>query len=290
MSKLKGMILGAYIGDALALGMHWIYDQEDIKSKWAGLETMTYPHAPYHACKVAGDFTHYGDQALFFHKYLKDGYSLTREKFYEKYYIFMSQYMGYRDHASQTTLDRIKTQTQGSKSNELGGATSLFTCLYFSYPNMDKALEAVDLRVSLTHDDWPLRQRANFLVQWTQGILGGGRPSDVLYKLMDKAAEVVKADLIKAEQVLAYGPAYAIKTLGQTCDSNQAFPGVLYLVLKYEKDFEAALINNVYGGGDSAARGMIVGGLLGAYYGEKNLPIHWLARMTHLKTLEDLLT
>ena len=64
MTAPSDIILGSLIGDALALGPHWIYDQAVIRHKLGHLTTYQAPITTYHAGKTAGDLTHYGDQTL----------------------------------------------------------------------------------------------------------------------------------------------------------------------------------------------------------------------------------
>ena len=59
-----------------------------------------------------------------------------------------------------------------------------------------------------------------------------------------------------------------IKQFGQMCGIAAALPGALHLVLKYPDDLRTALVENVMAGGDSAARGMVVGMMLGAPSGD----------------------
>ncbi len=60
------------------------------------------------------------------------------------------------------------------------------------------------------------------------------------------------------------------------CSIDSAFPGTIYLIAKYEDNFEVALVENVMAGGDSSARGMLVGMVLGAYQGFDVIPGLWL--------------
>jgi ADP-ribosylglycohydrolase len=50
-----------------------------------------------------------------------------------------------------------------------------------------------------------------------------------------------------------------------------------HLITKYEDNFKQAMIANVMAGGDSAARGMLTGMVLGAYHGLAGIPEPWLA-------------
>ena len=64
------------------------------------------------------------------------------------------------------------------------------------------------------------------------------------------------------------------------CAIKAALPGAVYTVLKNEDNLEKALIETVMAGGDSAARGMVVGMLLGAFHGREKIPSRWLERLT----------
>ncbi len=74
-------------------------------------------------------------------------------------------------------------------------------------------------------------------------------------------------------------PREMIPVFGQNCSGKSAFPSVMYFINRYEDDFEEALIENVAVGGDSAARGIVIGMILGAYHGEKTIPKDWLKDM-----------
>ena len=78
-NRLKGMVLGQFIGDAVSLGVHWIYNTKDIESAYPegllGFEVPAEGH--YHAGKQSGDPTHYGYAAWVLLE------SLTEETFFE---------------------------------------------------------------------------------------------------------------------------------------------------------------------------------------------------------------
>ena len=55
---------------------------------------------------------------------------------------------------------------------------------------------------------------------------------------------------------------------------------MIHLIAKYPTDLEAALVENTMAGGDSAARGMMAGMVLGAHLGEDAIPGRWRKAMT----------
>lgn len=290
MSKIRGMVLGSFVGDALALGPHWIYNIEDIKEKFGQIDGLTSPGTGYHKGKIKGDFTHYGDQALMLFQYVKLHVNLEKEPFYNHYKDFMKSYEGYLDHATKETLENLSRDIlNGSHSSELGGFTRYTPIIFMHQNDRQKGLEQVLLQTKYTHDNEILLERVDFLTQLTYRVLKGESPTDVVMNLKKTVSKTLFDDIEFAKNMVPHQTAYAMKQLGQSCDSDYAFPAVLYFVMKYEDDLKNALLENVYAGGDSAARGMVIGAILGAYHGEEKIPVNWLASMNQLKTLENLL-
>jgi ADP-ribosylglycohydrolase len=64
--------------------------------------------------------------------------------------------------------------------------------------------------------------------------------------------------------------------VGKASPTEGALPGALYFALKYRSSLEEALIANAGVGGDSAARGIVIGMLLGAVHGTPGIPARWL--------------
>jgi ADP-ribosylglycohydrolase len=81
----------------------------------------------------------------------------------------------------------------------------------------------------------------------------------------------------------------AISRFGQSCHTEEAFPGVVQLIARYERDLKEALIQSVMAGGDSAARGMMVGMVLGAHLGPESIPQEWLSELKKREHITELL-
>jgi ADP-ribosylglycohydrolase len=65
--------------------------------------------------------------------------------------------------------------------------------------------------------------------------------------------------------------------VGKASPTEGALPAALYFALRYETDLEAALVANANCGGDSGARAVVIGLLLGAAHGEEAVPARWAA-------------
>jgi ADP-ribosylglycohydrolase len=81
----------------------------------------------------------------------------------------------------------------------------------------------------------------------------------------------------------------AIQELGKTCHAPHAFPGTVQLIARHEDDLPEALIQCVMAGGDSAARGMLVGMVLGAYQGMEAIPEQWMQDLQARQEIDELL-
>jgi ADP-ribosylglycohydrolase len=63
------------------------------------------------------------------------------------------------------------------------------------------------------------------------------------------------------------------------CAVEAALPSTIHIIAKYEDNLKLALIENIMAGGDSAARGMLIGFILGCYHGLQSIPNEWLSAM-----------
>ena len=71
----------------------------------------------------------------------------------------------------------------------------------------------------------------------------------------------------------------ALVARGLDCHMPNAFPATLFVLLKHQDSFENALIENTMAGGDSAARGMLIGMVLGALHGVEAIPERLISRL-----------
>ncbi|MFN0068964.1 MAG: ADP-ribosylglycohydrolase family protein [Limisphaerales bacterium] len=77
--------------------------------------------------------------------------------------------------------------------------------------------------------------------------------------------------------------------LSPACYIGDAFPAALYFVLKYAAKPEAGLIANTMAGGENCHRGVVVGALLGAASGIAGWPSRWRTRLADHVRLGELI-
>lgn len=289
------MVLGSFVGDAMALGPHWVYNTNVLDKKFGRVEQYLDPLASYHKGKHKGDFTHYGDQALLLLESVSASAGFDHTAFARAWQAFFDDYQGYRDKATQTTLENMSAGgnplESGSPSDDLGGAARIAPILYAYSKDLDAAILAASHQTALSHNNPEVLAATDFFVRLVMGALTGETPSAIITNLVENQFK----DTDLAESV-ALGLASqgkdtrtVIAEFGQMCSVEAATPGTIHLIVSYENNFKKALVENVMAGGDSAARGMFVGMVLGAFLGIDAIPAEWLETLNARKRIEDLL-
>ncbi len=292
----KSMVLASFIGDALSLGVHWIYNTNVIDKKYGRVTDMMAPKlASFHHGKGKGEFTHYGDQTLLLMKSVASGNGFDPEQFANDWCAFIKTYEGYIDQATKTTLENFKAgkdaETAGSESDDLGGPARMAPLIYFYRDDPVGLVEAVKHQTWMTHNGPEIVATAEFFARTVLSVLNGDSPRAAMKKVMDAnfnrapfnewVAQGMDSDELDSRT--------AIKDFGQMCEVQAAFPATIHLIAKYQDNFEQAMIENIMAGGDSAARGMITGMVLGAYHGMDNIPERWMKGVTAHDQIVELL-
>ncbi|MGB8166994.1 MAG: ADP-ribosylglycohydrolase family protein [Chthoniobacteraceae bacterium] len=135
--KISGLLSGSLVGDALALGAHWIYDQQELLRDCGRVVDFLDPREDsYHPTKQAGEQTHYGDQELRVMDSIASHGGFELHDFAKDWERLWDGYGDYIDHATKDTLAHLSAgrpaTEPGSTSNELGGAARiapLLACL-----------------------------------------------------------------------------------------------------------------------------------------------------------------
>jgi ADP-ribosylglycohydrolase len=296
--KEKGdaMVMAAFIGDSLALGVHWIYDVDRIRKDFGRVDSLLKPDpASYHPTKDRGDFTHYGDQMLVLLHSVAAMKGFDLQDFSSRWRGLFKDYNGYVDKATKSTLDGYGAgkdpEAAGSSSTDLAGAARIAPLVRVYRDRTDLLVEAAKAQTRMTHRDPQVVECAVFFARVCSMVLAGASPLDAMKRVSetDPSVSPVKAWVAAGIQSTGKESTQAIVEFGQSCHAAQALPGVVHLIVKYESDLKEALVQAVMAGGDSAARAMAVGMVLGARLGWEGIPSEWLAALKKRDEIQKLL-
>ncbi len=296
-AQATAMVLASLVADSLALGAHWIYDTDDIDRRIGRVEKLLAPLPDsYHAGKSAGQFTHYGDQTLVLLQSLARTGDFSLTDFADGWRkLFTSGYPGYVDKATATTLENmdrdLPPEQCGSRSSDLGGAARIAPLVFRYRHDLDRLLAAVQAQTALTHNNPATLAGAAFIARTAWAVLNGTDPLPAMEEALEAGVDDIDLDIRIRSGLDSGGKTTrtVIKQFGQVCGIAAALPGAIHLILTYPTDLQTALIENVMAGGDSAARGLVAGMILGGALGEAAIPRDWLEGMVHGADIRKLL-
>ncbi|MDB6117834.1 MAG: hypothetical protein JWO08_1615 [Verrucomicrobiaceae bacterium] len=285
--RTRGMLLGAFVGDALALGPHWMYDRSKIEQKFGRISGLNDPATQYHPGKKAGDYTHLGDQMLVLQRSIQiHGGLFDPKDFLQSWKAFWTDpaTKSYVDKATRTVLgameDGFAAKEVASSSTEFAGPVRGIPVLVTGLANgYDEAslITAMKEQTRLTHRSTEAQDVAAFLARLGSGLAAELDLETALDGALGDSSQFVRDSGRKAEapRLANVTTGEAVESLGQTCDSDEALPSSIYILRRHQGSFEEALIENVMAGGDSAARGIFIGAVLGWLHGEQGIPEAW---------------
>jgi ADP-ribosylglycohydrolase len=283
--RYAGVLYGALTGDSLALAAHWIYEQDEIEARWGRVsELQAPPQNGYHPGKSRGAQTHYGDQTLVLMESLDAcGGNFVMEDFARRWRRFWDESKAYRDHATQDTLVHLQEgrglTRAGSDSTELGGAGRIAPLLA-ALRNEDQPtiIAAMRAQTAMTHAAPVVVDAAEFITRVVFLLMKGVTVPNALRMAATLPYKALPAEryLQRAGEVLDLSTPEAVAELGQSCPLDKALPAVFTILLRHGESLETALIENVMAGGDSAARALVLGIILGAAHGRRAIPERWI--------------
>lgn len=292
----KSMVLASFLGDSLALGPHWIYDTNAIVEKFGRVDSLIEPLPnSFHPTKKKGEFTHYGDQSFLLLESIaaKKGFDLS--DFAARWQTLFKSYEGYIDQATRGTLSNFKAglspEEAGSPSNDLAGASRIAPLVFVYREDLEDLINSAISQTKMTHKDENTVKSAEYFARVAYLVLQGLSPVKALKEVSAQhfGGTAISAWVEHGLSSMNEDSIAAIKRFGQTCHTPDAFPGIIHLIAKYEKNFEEAMTQAVMAGGDSAARALVVGMVLGAHLGAESLPEKWLVDLKRRDQILQLL-
>ena len=303
--RVRGAIWGQLVGDAYCLGTHWIYDLDEMKRTYPGgingFEASVPGH--YHAGKVPGDPTHYGDAASLLLQSVAERGQANAQDFGRRFVARFgsADYHGYLDHSMKDTLANAAAFTrehpgeafdfqQGGDDDQLATVSRLapvVTLAALRGTGQAELLRQVEgvTRVTQNNNRAVAYAKAAALVlaalladQTVPAALAAAEAS--ILQVAPEHGEEVRDKFRAAESTAALSVEAATAEFGQSCPLEHSFPSSVHCLVKHADSYRDAMHANAAAGGDNAGRAGMLGAWLGAHLGLDAVPAAWRERLT----------
>lgn len=212
--------------------------------------------------------------------------------FGNKWHKNMKEYTGYIDGATKHTMKQLDIHknyfTCGSKSSDLGAVSRMFPIILKYRNSIESMKDSIKIHTILTHTNKDLIQVAYFFSQLVMGVLAGLDLEEVINSSCENFGDNISKWIQEAKWAQALDTKEAILKLGQSCSVNGAFASTIYILLKHKDNFKEALKANMLAGGDSSARGMIIGAILAIVHSKEVLEGSFVKQLNKDEEIESL--
>lgn len=289
------IVLAAFAADSHCLGPHWIYDLEEIQSLYPdGVANLDSPKSSYHPNKGKGDLTHYGDQSLVLLEHLAQTQNWDPDAWLDSWQSYwLSEPKTYLDAATSETMENLAAGKRlPSDSHDLSAVSRMGPLLaLLNGQEPETVIAAVRQQCASTHGKSSVIDSAEFITRLLWAVQKESGYSDAIQTAWKTGSytESFKRNIVSSIPQKPKSSAEAANYYGQSCDAESALPLLLWLALTYEDDPVAMLEQNALAGGDSSARGMILGMLIAAKGQFSELPKSWTTELNALDRIHTAL-
>jgi ADP-ribosylglycohydrolase len=298
------------VGDAAALGSHWIYDLDELARRFPGGPVGFEQPRPghYHARRQSGDQTHYGDGALVLLDVVSQHGAFDPRIFGAAFVQAFDEerYDGYLDKATRGTIANFREFEKGHPlvdfdfqrgADDDQPATltrlSVFVGRYAKIPLGD-FIELVDALTLVTQDNPTSRANARFAALLLRFLIDGRSLEAALDAAIRHVADIdsddgraVYEEVSRARQAVGVDTTEATLSFGQSCPLGHSVPAALQVLLSFPDNFEQAIVRTLQAGGDNAARASMIGSWLGAHRGVDGVPVAWRSRLSNAERISS---
>lgn len=308
--KRAGIVWGSFIGDALAMPVHWYYDRAALRRDYGVVRDYLAPRNPhpdsilersrYVALNARGEILHeqaryWGKPGVHYHQFLRAGENTLNlqlgkvliesliacrgydaDDYLERYLEFMLTPGRHRDtYVEECHRKFFANYARGTSPRACGRSDICIGGL----------AHVGILCAGLGCDAQRARQAVREHIALTHRapeILDAGDTLARILCLVAGGAEL-RATIFeeagawisrKNAEEWSHDPHDVVvgQRISPACYIPGAFPASLYLAWKHAEDFEAGLIANTNVGGENCHRGVVVGALLGGALGMGRIP------------------
>jgi ADP-ribosyl-[dinitrogen reductase] hydrolase len=309
--KKRSCLLGAFLGDALAMPVHWYYDRAALARDYGRVVDLVAPKNPhadsilwrsnYTAPNPKGEILHeqaayWGRRGIHYHQFLRAGentlnmqlalelLSVLREHgnydkadYLKRYIDFMTTPGRHRDtYIEECHRNFFTKYARGKKPEDCGGDDihigGLAHVPILATWYVDKESAALEA----VREHVRVTHRGELVETAARDL------TKMLIAILNgssvrESIEKFGNGWVGRRKLEAWAERPDEEVIGSilspACYLKDAFPAALFLAWKYPNNLESALIANTNLGGDNCHRGIVVGALVGA--GGAAVPERW---------------
>jgi ADP-ribosylglycohydrolase len=295
--RITGALRGQFLGDALALGTHWIYNLRERARRFPGEIAGFEPPAPdhYHRGREPGDGTHYADAAEALLVSVAECGGLDARDYGRRLVAVYGapDYRGFLDKPTRILLERERewrrarpdepyTFDDGADDDQTVTLCRLAPVVvaHARDPELPARVEAA-VRVCQNNDR--AVAHAQVYAELLRRLLEGEALTAALEAAVAAAprpfAREIRDRLEDARDMATLPAIHATGEVGRSCYLPNTFPSMLHVLFRHGDAPRTALLETVRAGGDNASRAAVVGAWLGAAHGAGVWPADWWRKL-----------
>ncbi|GEA60959.1 ADP-ribosylglycohydrolase family protein [Vibrio comitans] len=178
----------------------------------------------------------------------------------------------------------------GANDEQLTAISKLpsLVAAYCGDPELSKVVESA---VRVTNDNQVAVQFGQAVATIIEAALEGASPHSAITIGRDSAPHLVKALIDEALSYEHESNLTVTSRFGMSCNLTYGVPSVIHN-LATSTTYQEAIQRNIYAGGDSCGRSILLGAVLGACYGiggAVGIPLQWIEKLTQKHDIDELL-
>lgn len=226
------------------------------------------------------------------------------ENLFCEHFGYGGQYVGYIDHPTKDTLNNITVATvsgvkttnsaheyHGADDQQLPALAKL-PPLIAVYQGNKQLKEVVESAVRVTNNNDLAVEFGLAAATLIEAVIAGDSPEKAIAQLSLTTNTEIKELIQQASSYSQEDNLSVTSKFGTACKLVYGFPSTIHNILTADS-YTAAIRKNIYAGGDSCGRAILLGSVLGAWYGvggENGVPIEWIEKLTQREEVEYLIT
>lgn len=315
--RARGALWGMFIGDALAMPVHWYYDRAALRRDYGLVVDYIEPRNPhpgsilwrsqYRARNERGDILReqakfWGQRDVHYHQFLAAGENTLNLQLAAELMESITANAGYAPADAADRYVRLMLEPGRHRDTYIEECHRNFFARYATGADPWHCA-ADDIHIGGLVGLAPLvvryrnePERASMLVRQHLHLTHRGdlvtasadAYAKLLLALLDGTFDVRTAlagamtqSWLRRHPILRWleetDEAVIGPRVSPACYLDDALPATLFLAAKYQDDFAGALMANTNLGGDNCHRGAVLGAILGAAVGELAIPRHWIS-------------